>query len=262
VTTAPDLLLRLVAESESEVERRRQMRPVADLERRLAAVPPAVPLAPALRGDRLAVIAEMKARTPTMGLLAPIYEPARLAGVYERAGASAISVLCQETSFGGDPEHLVQARSESGLPLIRKDFIVTEHQLLEARALDADAILLIVMALTAARLGELLGLCRELGMEALVEVHDEAEMDLALEAGARVVGVNHRDLTTFAVDIGLTERLRPLAPPDIVYVAESGIHGAADARRMRDAGADAVLVGEALMRAGDPAAVIEELRVR
>jgi indole-3-glycerol phosphate synthase len=99
-------------------------------------------------------------------------------------------------------------------------------------------------------------------MEALVEVHDEAEMDLALEAGARVVGVNHRDLTTFAVDIGLTERLRPLAPPDIVYVAESGIHGAADARRMRDAGADAVLVGEALMRAGDPAAVIEELRVR
>jgi indole-3-glycerol phosphate synthase len=262
VTAAPDLLLRLVAESEAEVERRRRERPVAELERRLETVAPPRPLAAALRGERLSVIAEMKARTPTMGLLAPVYEPARLAGVYEAAGAAAISVLCQETSFGGDPGHLVAARSASGLPLIRKDFVVTEHQVLEARALGADAILLIVMALKAARLGELLGLTRELGMEALIEVHDEAELDLALEAGARLVGVNHRDLTTFRVDIGLTERLRPRTPADVVYVAESGIHGAADARRVRDAGADAVLVGEALMRAGDPGAVIAELMVR
>lgn len=262
MTAAPDLLLRLVAEAEAEVERRRQVRPVAELERRLGSVPPPAPLAPALRGERLAVIAEMKAKTPTMGLLAPVYDPARLAAVYDGAGASAISVLCQETSFGGDPEHLAEARSKTGLPLIRKDFVVTEHQVLEGRALGADAILLIVMALTPARLGELLGLCRELGMEALVEVHDEHEIALALEAGAGIVGVNHRDLTTFTVDIGLTERLRPLAPRDVVFVAESGIHGVPDARRMRDAGADAVLVGEALMRSSDPGAVIEELGVR
>ncbi|HZU18263.1 MAG TPA: indole-3-glycerol phosphate synthase TrpC [Candidatus Dormibacteraeota bacterium] len=263
-----DLLRRLVDESLAEVERRRARMPEAELERLAAALPPPRDLVaalrpggvPAARSGRLAVIAEMKARTPIAGELSRDYAPARLASRYARAGASALSVLCQETSFGGRPEHLAEARAAAGLPVLRKDFVVTEHQVLEGRAYGADAVLLIVAALEAGRLRELLALARRLGMEALVEVHDERETALALEAGAGVVGVNHRDLTSFEVDLGLTERLRPLVPAEVVLVAESGIRDAADARRMREAGADAILVGEALMRAADPEARLEELR--
>jgi indole-3-glycerol phosphate synthase len=261
VTGLPGLLQRLVAESRAEVEARRAAMPAAHLERLAAALPPARDLRRALRRDRLAVIAEMKARTPIMGRLSEDYSPGRLAGVYVTAGAAALSVLCQETSFGGRPEHLAEARGVAGVPIMRKDFTVDEHQVLEARAYGADAVLLIVAALPADRLRALLDLTRELGMEALVEVHSEAEVEAALEAGASVVGVNHRDLTTFQVDVGLTERLRPRVPAEVVYVAESGIHSGADARRMRAAGADAILVGEALMRAPDPAVKLRELAV-
>jgi indole-3-glycerol phosphate synthase len=258
MSVVPDLLARLVAEAASEAEARRAARPAGELERLAAAAPAPRPFATALRGPRLAVVAEMKARTPIMGRLSEDYVPARLARVYTEAGAAALSVLCQETSFGGSPRHLGEARSATGLPIVRKDFVVEEDQVVEARAYGADAVLLIVAALAAPRLRELLLLTRELGMEALVEAHDEAEVRAALEAGAGAVGVNHRDLTTFQVDIALTERLRPLVPADVVYVAESGIHTAADARRMREAGADAILVGEALMRAPDPAAKVSE----
>jgi indole-3-glycerol phosphate synthase len=257
----PDLLVRLVAESRAEVEARRAVTPAARLEQRAAAQVPPRDLRTALRRDRLAVIAEMKARTPIMGSLSEDFSPARLAGVYGTAGAAALSVLCQETSFGGRPEHLAEARGAAEVPVMRKDFIVDEYQVLEARAYGADALLLIVAALAPDRLRALLDLTRAWGMEALVEVHSEAEVEVALEAGARVVGVNHRDLTTFQVDVGLTERLRPRVPPEIVYVAESGIRIAADARRMRAAGADAILVGEALMRAPDPAVKLRELSV-
>lgn len=256
-----DLLVRLVEEARTEVARRRELMPAAHLERLGAALPRPRDLCAALRGERLAVIAEMKARTPIMGRLSDDYSPGRLATVYTAAGASALSVLCQETSFGGRPEHLAEARAVTDLPIVRKDFVVDEHQVLEARAYGADAVLLIVAALEAARLQSLLRLTRELGMEALVEVHSEAEVDAALESGAALVGVNHRDLTTFTVDVGLSERLRPLVPAGAVYVAESGIHTAADAVRVRRAGADAVLVGEALMRAPDPAEKLRELRV-
>jgi indole-3-glycerol phosphate synthase len=218
------------------------------------------PFSPALRTPKgLALIAEMKARTPIMGRLSDDYHPGRLAAAYTEAGAAALSVLCQETSFGGRPEHLAEARAASDLPVMRKDFIVEEYQVTEARAYGADAVLLIVAALEPAQLRALLTCTRSLGMEALVEVHSEAEVAVALEAGAAVVGVNHRDLNTFQVDIGLTERLRALIPPEVVLVAESGIHDMADARRMLNAGADAILVGEALMRAADPAQKIREL---
>jgi indole-3-glycerol phosphate synthase len=256
-----DLLDRLVGEARAEVEARRLAMPAKHLERLAAALPPPRDFAGALRRDRLAVIAEMKARTPLMGRLSDDYSPGRLAGVYCAAGAAALSVLCQETSFGGRPEHLAEARGVCDLPIIRKDFVVDEHQVLEARAYGADAVLLIVAALEAARLRELLDLTRALGMEALVEIHDEAEAETALAAGAAAVGVNHRDLATFEVDIGLTERLRPRVPAAVAYVAESGIHSMDDARRMREAGADAILVGEALMRAADPAAKLRELSV-
>ena len=262
MTAVPDLLARLVGEARSEVEARRAVMPAAHLERLAAALPSPRDLRAALRGPRLAVIAEMKARTPIMGRLAEDYDPGRLAGVYAGAGAAALSVLCQETSFGGRPEHLAAARAVTELPVLRKDFTVDEHQVLEARAYGADAVLLIVAALEPRRLRELLALARSLGMEALVEAHSEAEVQAALEAEARVVGVNHRDLATFQVDVGLTERLRPLVPAGVVYVAESGIHTAADARRMRRAGADAVLVGEALMRAADPERTLRQLAGR
>lgn len=257
----PDLLLRLVEEARAEVRARRERMPAAHLERLAAALPAPRSLDAALRGPRLRVVAEMKARTPVMGRLSEDYVPGRLAAAYAAAGAAALSVLCQETSFGGRPEHVAEARAVCDLPIVRKDFIVDEHQVLEARAYGGDAVLLIVAALEPAPLRGLLELARGLGMDALVEAHTEAEVEGALGAGATVVGVNHRDLTTFEVDLGLTERLRPLVPRDVVYVAESGIHTAADARRLREAGADAILVGEALMRAADPAAALRELSV-
>lgn len=261
MTTTPDLLRRLVDEARAEVEARRARLPDAELERMAAEAAPPRDLRAALRRERLAVIAEMKARTPIMGRLSEDYSPADLTAAYVAAGASALSVLCQETSFGGRPEHLAEARAVSGIPVMRKDFVVDGHQVREARAYGADAVLLIVAALQPDRLRALLALTRDLGMEALVEVHTEAEVEAALAAGAAVVGVNHRDLVTFKVDIGLTERLRPLVPPEVVYVAESGIHTAEDAHRMRRAGADAILVGEALMRAPDPGAKLRELAV-
>jgi indole-3-glycerol phosphate synthase len=260
VSPAADLLSRLVEEARAEMEARRRLMPEAELAGLCS--PTKRDFARSLRRPKLAVIAEMKARTPALGTLAgEDYDPARLAKAYTRGGAAAISVLCQEASFGGKPLHLALARGATRLPILRKDFIVEEYQVLEARALHADSVLLVVAALTRKRLEELLAASRRWRMEPLVEVHDERELEQALTAGARVIGVNHRDLRTFAVDLSLTARLRPLAGDDAVFVAESGIHTADDARRVREAGADAVLVGEALMRATDVAAKIKELAV-
>jgi indole-3-glycerol phosphate synthase len=256
-----DLLERLLSEARSEVERRRSAIPLGQLERLGAALPSCRDLGRALRRERLAVIAEMKARTPVRGSLSSDYVPSRLAAVYSAAGAAALSVLCQETSFGGRPEHVAEARAVTQIPILRKDFVVDEYQVFEARAYGADAILLIAAAAPPERLRDLLGLVRRTGMEALVEVRDETEVEAAVEAGATVVGVNHRDLRTFEVDLSLSCRLRPLLGADIVFVAESGIHTAEDARRLRAAGVDAILVGEALMRSPDPGAKLHELAV-
>ncbi|MEA2628334.1 MAG: indole-3-glycerol phosphate synthase, partial [Chloroflexota bacterium] len=213
----------------------------------------------ALRRPGLAVIAEMKQRTPSMGVLAEDYRPGDLARAYTIGGAAAISVLTHMASFGGRPEHVVSARFATDLPILRKDFVTDPYEVGEARAAGADAVLLIVAALDEERLAELLRVARSRGIAALVEVHDETEVATAVRAGAQVIGVNNRDLRTFNVDLGLTERLRSVVPLDVVLVAESGIHTGADARRMREAGADAILVGESLMRADDPAARIREL---
>lgn len=257
----PSLLADLLAQAREQTARRRAYLPEAELDRLAGSQAPPQDFAAALRfPGRLAVIAEMKRRTPSMGLLAESYDPAGLARAY--AGADAISVLTHEGGFGGSAEHLAQARAEARQPILRKDFIADAYQVREARACGADAVLLIVAALKPRELAALLRLTRDLGMEALVEVHDEAEAQAALEADARVLGVNHRDLRTFSVDLALTERLRPVVPPDLVFVAESGIHDGAAARRMREAGADAILVGEALMRSADPAAKVAELQVR
>jgi indole-3-glycerol phosphate synthase len=258
VSPTEDLLARLVTEARQDMQRRRALTTQDDLERAIHAHTPK-DFVGALRRPGLAVIAEMKQRTPSMGVLAEEYHPADLARAYTQGGAAAISVLTHMASFGGRPEHVEAVRYATDLPILRKDFVTDPYEVGEARAAGADALLLIVAALDRERLAELLRVTHSRGLAALVEVHDEREVEIAVEAGARVIGVNNRDLRTFDVDLGLTERLRSVIPFDLVLVAESGIHTAADARRMRQAGADAILVGESLMRADDPAARIREL---
>jgi indole-3-glycerol phosphate synthase len=258
VSSHEDLLARLVTEARQDMQRRRALITQDDLERAIHAYTPKDFMG-ALRRPGLAVIAEMKQRTPSMGVLAEDYRPTELARVYTEGGAAAISILTHMASFGGRPEHVQAARLATHLPILRKDFVTDPYEVGEARAAGADAVLLIVAALDRHRLAELLSVTRGRGLAALVEVHDESEVDTALHAGARVIGVNNRDLRTFNVDLGLTERLRTVIPSDVVLVSESGIHTPEDARRMREAGADAILVGESLMRADDPATRIREL---
>ena len=253
-----DLLARLVTEARQDMQRRRALITQDDLELAILAHTPK-DFAGALKRPGLGVIAEMKQRTPSMGVLTEDYRPGDLARAYTLGGAAAISVLTHMASFGGRPEHVVSARFATDLPILRKDFVTDPYEVGEARAAGADAILLIVAALDLERLGELLRVTRSRGLAALVEVHNEGEVETALVAGARLIGVNNRDLRTFDVDLGLTERLRKAIPAGVLVVAESGIHTADDARRMREAGADAILVGESLMRADDPAARIRQL---
>ena len=256
-----DLLDRLVLEARQDLQRRRYLMDSDRFEQAVAAYEPKDFVA-ALRRPHLAVIAEMKQRTPSMGVLAEDYRPADLAHAYTEGGAAAISVLTHMAGFGGRIEHVRAVRAATGLPILRKDFVTDPFEVAEARACGADAVLLIVDALDRTQLKDLIAVARSRGVAALVEVHDEAESQAALEAGARAVGVNHRNLRDFTVDLGLTERVRALVPKEIVLVAESGIHTAEDARRMREAGADAILVGEALMRSPDPSATIRELSSR
>ena len=253
-----DILERLVLEARQDLQRRRYLVDTERFEESVAAYQPKDFLG-ALRGPKLAVIAEMKQRTPSMGVLADDYRPADLAHAYAEGGAAAISVLTHMASFGGRPEHLRSVRATTDLPILRKDFVTDPYEVAEARACGADAVLLIVAALAREQLIDLIAVAKSRGVAALVEVHDEAETAAALEAGALAVGVNHRNLRDFSLDLGLTERLRKLVPNPVVLVAESGIHGPDDARRMREAGADAILVGELLMRSGDPAVQIREL---
>lgn len=213
----------------------------------------------ALRGAaEVSVIAEFKRRSPSAGEINPYAQAGGVARVYADAGAAAISILTDEPYFGGSLEDLRAAREAVGVPLLRKDFTLEPVQLYEARAAGADAILLIVRALTDARLRELLELADELGLAALVEVHDEREVDGALEAGARMIGANARDLATFEVDLERSFRLIEDLPSSVVAVAESGIRSAEDAAAAGSAGADAILVGGWLMK-GDPQAGVEAL---
>jgi indole-3-glycerol phosphate synthase len=256
--TQEDLLARLVVEARQDLQRRRALVGQDQIERTVALYTPK-DFAGALRGPRLAVIAEMKQRTPTMGVLADEYSPADLAHAYTEGGAAAISVLTQMASFGGRLEHVMAARAATSLPILRKDFVTDPFEIAEARAAGADAVLLIVAALERSQLKQLLAVASSRGIAALVEVHDEPETNAALEAGAQLIGINHRDLRTFAVDLALTERLRKVIPTSVVVVAESGIRTPDDARRVYEAGANAILVGEALMRADNPAGRIREL---
>ncbi len=248
----------LAAHRNAAAEDRRNVEHLLDEARALA---PARDFTGALRAEEgLAVIAEVKRRSPSKGDLHADLDPAVLADVYARGGATCLSVLTDAEFFGGSPADLREARDATGVPILRKDFTVSVADVCDARLMGADAVLLIVAALDDAELADLHGLAHELGLVALVETHDEAEVQRALAVGASLIGVNQRDLVTFEVDTDRAVRVAGAIPDAAVRVAESGIRGVEDAGRLADAGYHAVLVGETLVTAPDPAAAVAALR--
>jgi len=231
-----------------------------EVEAAAAAAPPARDFLGALRGVTLGVIAEIKRRSPSKGDLAPGLDPAATARAYAAGGASCLSVLTDGPYFGGSEADLLTARAAVTLPVLRKDFTVDALQIDEARAMGADAVLLIVAALDDSALADLHAHALERGLTVLVEVHDDDELDRALAIGPDVVGVNARNLASFAEDLSTGERMIDRIPAGVVAVAESAIRSLDDARRMADAGFDAVLVGEALVRSDDPTELVQALR--
>lgn len=261
--TAPDLLATIVAAARRMTEVRRQSVPEAVLVARAAARgrSDGAAFAHALReGDAPRIIAECKRRSPSRGILREDYRPAEHAAAYEAAGAAAISVLTEPTFFDGALEHLAAVRAAVRVPLLRKDFIVDRYQILEAVASGADAVLLIVGALTPITLAERLADAREFGVGALVEIHDAGELAIAVDAGAEIVGVNSRNLRTLAVEPDLHERLVETLPKGTLAVAESGLRTASDITRLAKAGYQAFLVGERLIAESDPGAALRTLR--
>jgi len=217
--------------------------------------------ASALRGEGIQLIAEVKKASPSRGLLCLDFDALRLAQTYADNGAAAISVLTEGRYFQGSLEHLAAIKgmlNQRGIPVLRKDFIFDPYQVYESRAFGADALLLIVAILSNDQLQELLGLSHNLGLQCLVEVHNEAELERAISGEAKIIGINNRNLGTFSVDLTITKRLRPLVPPDRIVVSESGIRNRADVQMLRGWGVDAILVGEALVTADDVAAKMRE----
>ncbi|MBI1846951.1 MAG: indole-3-glycerol phosphate synthase TrpC [Candidatus Rokubacteria bacterium] len=253
----------IVADKRIEVARRRAETPEPELVRRCRARPPARDFEEALRRGPAPVrlIAEVKKASPSRGVLAAAFDPVALATVYAANGAAAISVLTDEKYFQGSLGFLEEVRGAVGVPVLRKDFTIDEYQVWESRAAGADALLLIVSILDPGLLRDLLDAAKGLGLAALVETHTTAEIDVAAAAGARLVGINNRDLATFETRIETTLELMPHVPPGTLVVSESGFTSAADVRRVVAAGAAAVLVGEGLVRAGDVAAKVRELRL-
>ena len=218
------------------------------------------PFEKALRGGDVSFICEVKRASPSKGVIAQDFPYLDIARSYESAGAAAISCLTEPYWFKGSDEYLREIAAAVKIPVLRKDFTVHEYMIYEAKLLGASAVLLICSILDEGQLREYLGVCDALGLSALVEAHDEAEVRMALRAGARVIGVNNRNLKDFSVDTENSRRLRALIPPDVLFVSESGVRDAADVETLRGIGADAVLIGEALMRAPDKKAALAALR--
>jgi indole-3-glycerol phosphate synthase len=258
-----DILDRILAVKRQEIEAAKRARPLERVRAEAERVSPPRGFAAALRAKiaagQPAVIAEIKKASPSKGLLRADFDPASIARSYAAGGAACLSVLTDRQFFQGDPEHLAVAREASGLPVLRKDFIVDPYQIHEARAMGADCILLIVAALDDGPMRELEGAARGLGLDVLVEVHDRAELDRALALRTPLLGVNNRDLRTFETRLETTLGLLSAVPPDRLVVTESGILARADVERMRGAGVNAFLVGEAFMRAPDPGAALSGL---
>jgi len=258
---AADLLATIVAATQRIVEEREARESRAALEKRALDTPArAGRFAAALRRTgAVNVIAECKRRSPSKGVLRESYDPVAIAAAYAAAGAAAISVLTEPTFFDGALEHLAAVRRAVDVPLLRKDFVVSEYQLLEARACGADAVLLIAAALAQADLQRLHAAAGRLGLDVLVEVHDAAELDRTLAIGASIVGVNNRNLRTLAVDVRVSESLVARIPRGIIAVTESGLRSADDVRRLSAIGYRAFLVGERFMTTPDPGAALKEL---
>lgn len=253
------MLEELLAGTREDVAARQARTPLDELKERASRRTPALEGVAALRGPGIAVVAEVKRRSPSKGDLAAIADPAGLAADYEAGGASVISVLTEQRRFGGSLDDLDAVRARVDVPVLRKDFVVSSYQVWEARAHGADLVLLIVAALEQNALVSLVERTVSLGMTPLVEVHDEAELARALDAGARVVGVNARDLRTLQVDRDVFSRLAPLVPDAVVKVAESGVRGPHDLLAYAASGADAVLVGEGVVTGGNPRQAVADL---
>jgi indole-3-glycerol phosphate synthase len=253
------VLDKILAHKLDEVAASKAALPLAELQVRAAEAIPALDFAVALRRETVALIAEVKKASPSKGVLIEDFDPVAIARTYADNGASAISVLTDERFFQGSLDYLRQIRATVNVPLLRKEFVVDPYQVYEARAAGADAVLLIVAALSYSQLHELHGLILNLRMSPLVEVHQAAEMERALALdGLRLLGINNRDLKTFAVDLDTTAQLAASVPPEVTLVAESGIKSAMDVYRMGQLGAHAVLVGESLVKSGDLAESVRE----
>ncbi len=258
-----DILDRIAAYKREDVAARKAAQSQADIESlaMIAGMPRGFRSALERRAEpgRPALIAEIKKASPSKGLIRSDFDPPALARAYEAGGAACLSVLTDRPSFQGADDYLVQARAAVALPCLRKDFLVDPWQVAESRALAADAILIILAMIDDVLAGELLSEARRFGMDALIETHDEAEMERAAKLGGDLVGINNRSLRTFEVDLGATARLAPLSPPGSLLVAESGIFSAADVAKVAQAGASAILVGESLMRQDDVKAATQTL---
>ena len=262
MSTTGTILDEIIAAKRRELARHKQSVPLAEVEERVKRTPFPLNMSGALWGDKVRLISECKKASPSKGLLAPHYDPVAMAMAYAGNGAAAISVLTECDYFQGSLDHLravKDAVGPMGVSVLRKDFLFDPYHLFEARANGADSALLIVAALEEPLLRELMAVAQSIWLQPLVEVHNEQEMEAALSCGAEIIGINHRDLKTFKVDTSLSLRLRPMVPQGRMVVAESGIFSAADVIPLKKAGINAILVGEALMTAPDPAAKVREL---
>ncbi len=262
MATTGTILDKIFERKRVEVERLKREKPLSELESELKEQAPSLNFSGALWGDSVRLIAEVKKASPSRGVMAENYDPVGLSNFYAGNGAAAISVLTEVEHFQGSLDHLRDVKAAvgpKGIPALRKDFIYDPYQLYEARAAGADAALLIVAMLEQPLLEELMAAAHGLWLQPLVECHDEEEVERALQSGAEVIGINHRDLKTFTVDTSLSVRLRPLIPQGKIIVAESGIHAAEDVKPLKAAGINAILVGEALVTAGNTAEKVIEL---
>ena len=253
------ILDEICAYKREEVDRRKTETPLADLMERIEEARPARDFRAALRQEGMSLIAEVKRASPTKGVLMENLDPVEVAGVYELSGARAISVLTDQKFFKGSLDDLTAVHTHVSAPCLRKDFMVDEYQIYEARAAEADAILLIVGVLSNEQIKEYASIAASLGMASLVETHDEREIERALETGAHIIGINNRNLNTFEVEINTTIRLKRLVPGGKVLVSESGIHTREHVKTLENGGIDAILVGESLVTSKDINAKIREL---